>query len=100
MKFKEICTGRRLHELVMVSYYVHLFVVRLPYISTHVDGYMAKITPVCFWWGTVSLVATLLYIRLYGKLLSEVNFLAELKDYWRERAFTGWIDFLEETEDK
>lgn len=52
--------------LIGISYLVHLFVVRLPYISVHAGGYMAKITPVCWAWNVASLVALILFAYLYA----------------------------------
>jgi len=64
--------------LVGISYLVHLFVVRLPYISAHAGGYMAKITPVCWAWNVASLAAMILFGYLYA--VKEIRELEEALD--------------------
>jgi len=48
---------RKILFVIGLSYYVHLIIVRLPYISVHLTGYMAEVTPACFWWGVISFLA-------------------------------------------
>lgn len=52
--------------LVGVSYTVHLFVVRSLPMSLNPEGYLAMITPACWYWNLLSLGALIAFGYLYG----------------------------------
>jgi len=66
--------------LVGISYTVHLFVVRSLPMSLNPEGYLAMITPVCWYWNVASLVTLIAFGYLYGirqirELEEELEFL-------------------------
>ena len=52
--------------LVGISYSVHLFVVRSLPMSINPEGYLAMITPACWYWNLLSLIALVAFAYLYS----------------------------------